>query len=165
MILPLRCVKSSSFVLGLVQIPLTVPAFPAAATVEAQLPPMISKCHSVLRTTPLNRSNHLKAALPRRSMSSTILPPGAPKLSDTTAGSSSDRQNVKAAAFGPDAAGYAQSGDATAGMGVPAFAGGPVASPAGSDMLVDNEAAPLRFKGTTTARRGRTAVPGASAGH
>jgi hypothetical protein len=159
-----HCVKVAGFVLCRSQVPPGVPAFiPAAATVEAHLSLMISRCHSVLRTTPVTRSNNLTAALPRRGMSSSVLPPGAPKLIDTVAdnaGPSADRQNVKAAVFGPDTSGFAQSGDANTGMSVTAFAGGPAASPAGSDMLVDDEAAPLRFKGTTTARRGRTAVPG-----
>jgi hypothetical protein len=39
-------------------------------------------------------------------------------------------------------------------------AGGYAGAPAGPSELLDDEAAPLRFKGTTPVRRGRTAVPG-----
>jgi hypothetical protein len=79
-----------------------------------------------------------------------LLPPaGSPKLS--TAGPSEAAAPVKA--FSPDAAGFGQQGD----MGAPALAGAPAGSPAG---LVEDEAAPLRFKGTQPVRRGRTSVPG-----
>jgi len=90
-------------------------------------------------------------------------------LSDTIAGGAlatapgSERgEGVKAAAFSPDAAGFSQPDDASIGMPAFAGAGGAAAAPAGADVVppLDDEAAPLRFKGTTTARRTRTAVPG-----
>lgn len=139
------------------------------AFAASQRPVMISKCHNVLRTTHLNRTTHVAAALPRRNMSSSVVPPsqgpyqtiaGGPSPSSSTTDTPSRADNLKTAAFGPDAAaGFTQSGDPNAGMGVPAFAGGPVAAPAGAD-FAEEEAAPLRFKGTQPVRRGRTAVPG-----
>jgi hypothetical protein len=78
-----------------------------------------------------------------------LLPPtGAPKPS-SVAGPSEAAAPVKV--YSPDAAGFGQTGD----MGAPAFAG----APAGAN-LVEDEAGPLRFKGTQPVRRGRTAVPG-----
>lgn len=80
--------------------------------------------------------------LPRRIMSSVV---PAPPHHQPAAESSSA---TKTAAFSPDAP-------------QPAFAG-PAAAPAGAagDSLADDEAAPLRFKGTQPVRRGRTTVPG-----
>ena len=119
---------------------------------------LANRCSYGLRTSTVSPSAGLPSAFPRLSMSSYEPLPGAPtsKLSDT---SGPDRgEHLKTAAFAPDAAGYPQSGDPA--MGVPAFAGGPTASsPAGPQELVEDEAAPLRFKGTAT-RRARTAVPG-----
>lgn len=98
---------------------------------------MISRCHRL----PLRRTT-TAAHLPHHIMSSVVAHPPAPH--QPAAESSS---TTKAAAFSPDAP-------------QPAFAG-PAAAPAGAaDPLADDEAAPLRFKGTQPVRRGRTAVPG-----